>query len=167
MMRIIGIDPGSRVTGYGVVDQVRRQLSHVASGRIVSSAQIPFHQRLKKIYQELTSIISCHEPETMAVEDLFMARNARSALKLGHARGVAILAGLNTDLAIAEYSPLEVKMALVGYGRAQKSQVQEMVRVLLGLGELPESNIADALAVAICHLHCCQGAGGLALGGRR
>ncbi len=102
----------------------------------------------------------------MAVEDLFIARNIKSALKLGHARGVAILAGLNANLAIAEYSPLEVKKALVGYGRAHKIQVQEMVRTLLCLGELPESNTADALAVAICHLHCCQGAGRLTHGRR-
>ena len=93
------------------------------------------------------------------MEDLFIARNIKSALKLGHARGVAILAGLRADLAIAEYSPLEVKKALVGYGRAHKVQVQEMVRTLLGLGAPPESDTADALAVAICHLHCCQGAG--------
>jgi crossover junction endodeoxyribonuclease RuvC len=103
----------------------------------------------------------------MAVEDLFISRNIKSALKLGHARGVAMLAGLNADLPIAEYSPSEVKKALVGYGRAHKTQVQEMVRTLLCLGELPESNTADALAVAICHLHCCQGIGNLTLGSKR
>jgi crossover junction endodeoxyribonuclease RuvC len=160
-MRIIGIDPGSTITGYGIVEQVNTRLSHVASGRVVSSARKPFNDRLKRIYQELEKVIALHSPEVMAVEDLFISRNIRSALKLGHARGVAILAGLNADLAIAEYSPLEVKKALVGYGRAQKTQVQEMVRTLLCLGELPESNTADALAVAICHLHCCQGAGSL------
>ena len=160
-MRIIGIDPGSTITGYGIVEQVNTRLCHVASGRVVSSARKPFNDRLKRIYQELEKVIALHSPEVMAVEDLFISRNIRSALKLGHARGVAILAGLNADLAIAEYSPLEVKKALVGYGRAQKTQVQEMVRTLLCLGELPESNTADALAVAICHLHCCQGAGSL------
>jgi crossover junction endodeoxyribonuclease RuvC len=156
-IRVIGIDPGSLVTGYGIVEQVNRRLCHVASGRVISSGRIPFHQRLKKIYLELAQVIACHTPETMAVEDLFIARNVKSALKLGHARGVAMLAGLNADLTIAEYSPLEVKKALVGYGRAQKVQVQEMVRILLDLGESPESNVADALAVAICHLHCSQG----------
>jgi crossover junction endodeoxyribonuclease RuvC len=160
-MRIIGIDPGSTITGYGIVEQVNTRLSHVASGRVVSSARKPFNDRLKRIYQELEKVIALHSPEVMAVEDLFISRNIRSALKLGHARGVAILAGLNADLAIAEYSPLEVKKALVGYGRAEKTQVQQMVRTLLCLGELPESNTADALAVAICHLHCCQGAGSL------
>ncbi len=166
-MRIIGIDPGSTVTGYGVVEQVNLRLCHVASGRVVSPTKMPFHDRLKRIYLELNEVISCYTPQVMAVEDLFIARNIKSALKLGHARGVAILAGLNADLAIAEYSPLEVKKALVGYGRAQKQQVQEMVRILLSLGELPESNTADALAVAICHLHCCQGVGKLTYGGQR
>jgi crossover junction endodeoxyribonuclease RuvC len=165
-MRIIGIDPGSMITGYGIVEQVDRRLCHVASGRVVSCARDPFHQRLKTIHRELEEVIACHAPEVMAVEDLFIARNVRSALKLGHVRGVVLLAGLNAGLALAEYSPLEVKKALVGYGRAQKTQVQEMVRLLLGLGELPQSDTADALAVAICHLHCCQGAGSLIRGSR-
>jgi crossover junction endodeoxyribonuclease RuvC len=160
-MRIIGVDPGSTVTGYGRVEEANNQLCHVASGRVVSSATMDFHHRLKRIYAELEKIIASYEPEVMAVEDLFIARNIKSALKLGHARGVAILAGLNADLPIAEYSPLEVKKALVGYGRAQKIQVQEMVRTLLGLADPPEADTADALAVAICHLHCCQGAGRL------
>ena len=160
-MRIIGIDPGSTVTGYGIVEQANRQLRHVASGRVVSATRMPFHDRLKRIYSELEKVIAYYEPNVMAVEDLFIARNIKSALKLGQAKGVAILAGLNADLTISEYSPLEVKKALVGYGRAQKTQVQEMIRVLLGLGEIPESDTADALAVAICHLHCCQGVGRL------
>ena len=160
-MRIIGVDPGSTVTGYGIVEQENSGLCHVASGRVASPSRMPFHDRLKRIYVELKQVIEVHSPEAMAVEDLFIAHNIKSALKLGHARGVAILAGLNADLTIAEYSPLEVKKAIVGYGRAHKSQIQEMVRVLLTLGELPESNTADALAVAICHLHCCQGAGRL------
>ena len=160
-MRIIGVDPGSTVTGYGIVEEVNNQLCHVASGRVVSSSTMDFHLRLRRIYAELEKIIASYEPEVMAVEDLFIARNIKSALKLGHARGVAILAGLNADLPIAEYSPLEVKKALVGYGRAHKIQVQEMVRTLLGLGDRPKADTADALAVAICHLHCCQGAGRL------
>lgn len=166
-MRIIGVDPGSTVTGYGIVEQVNLKLSHVASGRVASPSRVPFHDRLRRIYTELEKVIALYEPEVMAIEDLFIARNIKSALKLGHARGVAILAGLNADLAIAEYSPLEVKKALVGYGRAHKVQVQAMVRTLLGLGEPPESNTADALAVAICHLHCCHGAGRLTYGSRR
>ena len=164
-MRIIGIDPGSTVTGYGIVEQINRKLCHVASGRVVSPAQLPFHARLKKIYLELAEVIALHEPEAMAVEDVFVARNVKSALKLGHARGVAMLAGLTADLPVAEYSASGVKKALVGYGRAHKGQVQEMVRLLLCLSEIPESNTADALAVAICHLHCCHGVGKL-IGGR-
>jgi len=166
-MRIIGVDPGSMVTGYGIVEEVNKQLSHVASGRVVSSSRMAFHHRLKRIYTELEKVIASYEPEVMAVEDLFIARNIKSALKLGHARGVAILAGLNADLPIAEYSPLEVKKALVGYGQAHKVQVQEMVRTLLGLGDPPDTDTADALAVAICHLHSCQGAGNLIYRSRR
>ena len=113
-MRIIGVDPGSTVTGYGIVEEVDKKLTHVASGRVVSSSRMDFHHRLKRIYSELEKVIASYEPEVMAVEDLFIARNIKSALKLGHARGVAILAGLNADLPIAEYSPLEVKKALVG-----------------------------------------------------
>jgi crossover junction endodeoxyribonuclease RuvC len=165
-MRIIGIDPGSSVTGYGIVEQPSRHLCHVASGRVVTSTQMPFHRRLKHIYCELVEVIARHTPQVMAVEDLFFARNVKSALKLGHVRGVAILAGLNAGLEITEYSPLEIKQALVGYGRAQKNQVQEMVRILLNLGELPQADTADALAVAICHLHCCQGVGLLRRGSR-
>ena len=166
-MRIIGVDPGSTVTGYGIVEEVNNKLSHVASGRVVSSSRMDFHHRLKRIYTELEKVIASYEPVVMAVEDLFIARNIKSALKLGHARGVAILAGLNSELPIAEYSPLEVKKALVGYGRAQKVQVQEMVRTLLGLAEPPDADTADALAVAICHLHCCQGVGRLIARSRR
>jgi crossover junction endodeoxyribonuclease RuvC len=166
-MRIIGVDPGSTITGYGIVEEVNNRLCHVASGRVVSSSRMDFHQRLKRIYAELEQVIALYEPEVMAVEDLFIARNIKSALKLGHARGVAILAGLNAKLPIAEYSPLEVKKALVGYGRAQKVQVQEMVRTLLKLGDPPDADTADALAVAICHLHCCQGAGRLTHRSRR
>ena len=166
-MRIIGIDPGSTVTGYGIVEEVNFRLCHVASGRVVSPPRMHFHDRLKRIYKELEEVIACYKPEAMAVEDLFVSRNIKSALKLGHARGAAMLAGLNSDLIMAEYTPLEVKKALVGYGRAHKEQVQQMVRTLLELAELPESNTADALAVAICHLHCCQGVGKLTLGSNR
>jgi crossover junction endodeoxyribonuclease RuvC len=146
-MRIIGIDPGSSITGYGIIEQPDRRLCHVASGRVTTPARMPFHLRLKNIYQGLEEVIAQHAPRVMAVEDLFFARNVKSALKLGHVRGVAILAGINAGLDIAEYSPLQIKQALVGYGRAQKEQVQEMVRVLLDLGEVPQPDTADALAI--------------------
>ena len=158
-MRIIGIDPGSLITGYGIVEPVDGRPGHVASGRVVAPAGMPFNGRLRTIYSHLVEVIARHNPEVMAIEDLFFARNVKTALKLGHVRGVAMLAGLNAGLPIAEYSPLAVKQALVGYGRAQKEQVQEMVRLLLRLESLPESDTADALAVAVCHLHSSQGAG--------
>ncbi|MBW1982819.1 MAG: crossover junction endodeoxyribonuclease RuvC [Deltaproteobacteria bacterium] len=155
-MRIIGIDPGSLATGYGIVEASGRRPSHVASGRILSPASLAFNWRLENIFRELTAIIGEHAPQVMAVEDLFYARNVKTALKLGHVRGVVILAGIKAGLNIAEYSPLEVKQALVGYGRAQKKQVQIMVQNLLSLEGLPQADTADALAVAICHLHSCQ-----------
>lgn len=158
-MRIIGIDPGSVITGYGIVEPIDGRPCHVASGRVIVPAGIPFNGRLKTIYSHLAEVIAHHRPQAMAVEDLFFARNVKSALKLGHVRGVAMLAGLNAGLSIAEYSPLVVKQALVGYGRAQKEQVQQMVRLLLCLETVPESDAADALAVAICHLHSCEGTG--------
>jgi len=156
-MRTIGIDPGSLITGYGIIEPIDGRPCHVASGRVVAPAGVPFNGRLKAIYLHLTEVIARHSPYVMAIEDLFFARNVKTALKLGHVRGVAMLAGLNAGLSIAEYSPLAVKQALVGYGQAQKEQVQEMVRLLLGLEAVPDSDTADALAVAICHLHTSQG----------
>ena len=158
-MRIIGIDPGSLITGYGIVEPIDGRPCHVASGRVVAPAGVPFNGRLRTIYSHLAEVIARHTPEVMAIEDLFFARNVKTALKLGHVRGVAMLAGLNAGLPIAEYSPLTVKQALVGYGRAQKEQVQEMVRLLLHLESVPEPDTADALAVAVCHLHSSQGMG--------
>jgi crossover junction endodeoxyribonuclease RuvC len=158
-LRIIGIDPGSLITGYGIVEPIDGRPCHVASGRVMAPAGVPFNGRLRTIYSRLTEVIAHHRPEVMAVEDLFFARNVKTALKLGHVRGVAMLAGLNAGLPIAEYSPLVVKQALVGYGRAQKEQIQEMVRLLLRLEFLPEPDTADALAVAVCHLHSSQGEG--------
>jgi len=166
-LRIIGIDPGSLITGYGIVEPIDGRPCHVASGRVIAPAGMPFNGRLRTIYSHLVEVIARHNPEVMAVEDLFFARNVKTALKLGHVRGVAMLAGLNAGLPIAEYSPLAVKQALVGYGRAQKEQVQEMVRLLLRLESLPESDTADALAVAVCHLHSSQGKGLLPGGLRR
>jgi crossover junction endodeoxyribonuclease RuvC len=158
-VRTIGIDPGSLITGYGIIEPIDGRPCHVASGRVVAPVGVPFNGRLKAIYSRLTEVIARHNPHVMAIEDLFFARNVKTALKLGHVRGVAMLAGLNAGLPIAEYSPLVVKQALVGYGRAQKEQVQEMVRLLLGLEAVPDSDTADALAVAICHLHSSQGNG--------
>ena len=126
---------------------------HVVSGFLKVGNQRSFPARLGAIYRGLTDIIIEHRPDVMAVESLFFSKNVKSAILLGHARGVAMLAGVNAGLEVFEYSPLEIKQSVVGYGRADKGQVQEMIRILLSLEETPESNMADALAVAVCHLN--------------
>ena len=153
-MRIFGIDPGSERTGYGCVETDGRRHVLVASGAIAALASDPFPQRLARIHRELAALLASCRPDCVAVENLFHASNARSALKLGHARGVAILAAVEAGCEIVEYTPAEVKRAVVGYGRAEKQQVQRMVKLLLGLDEPPSPyDAADALAVAICHVH--------------
>jgi crossover junction endodeoxyribonuclease RuvC len=153
-VRIVGIDPGSERTGYGCVETDGRRHQLVACGAIMALSGDPFPQRLARIHRELTALLASHRPDCVAVENLFHASNARSALKLGHARGVAILAAVEAGCEVVEYTPAEVKRAVVGYGRAEKHQVQQMVKLLLGLREAPAPyDAADALAVAICHLH--------------
>lgn len=153
-MRIMGIDPGSLCTGYGIVEQVNGRLKGVHWDTVRSSPRQAFPQRLKTIYDGLVAAIETHAPDTVAIEDVFFAVNAKSTIKLGQTRGVAILAAVNAGVALAEYTPLEVKQSLVGYGRADKTQVRDMVCVLLGLRNKPEPlDASDALAVAICHLH--------------
>jgi crossover junction endodeoxyribonuclease RuvC len=153
MIRIIGIDPGSRFTGYGVVEGEGSRLRHVANGVIPLSGSLGLPERLKIIYRELTLVIEEARPTSMAIEDVFLAKNAKSALKLGQARGAAILAGVNADLPVFEYSALQVKQAVVGYGKAGKDQVMDMIRHLFRLHEPLNPNAADALAVALCHLN--------------
>ena len=158
-MKVFGIDPGSERTGYGCVvsDGSRHRL--VACGAIVSPPRLGFPAQLLRIHQHLAALLAEHRPDAVALESLFHAVNVRSALKLGHARGVAVLAAVEAGYAVAEYSPAEIKRAVVGYGRAEKRQVGEMVRVMLGLAEVPSPHdAADALAVAICHVHS-QGPG--------
>ena len=155
-MRVLGIDPGSRITGFGVVEAADGTLRHIESGGIQLPDR-PLGERLQIIYHQLAELIRRTRPQLMAVEQVFIARNARSALVLGHARGAAILAGTNNRLEVVEYSALQVKQAVVGRGRAAKQQVQHMVRVLLGLQTEPAEDIADALACAICHLNHAQG----------
>lgn len=152
-MRILGIDPGSKATGYGFIEQQGNRLIHLDNGAIFTQSQDPLAVRLQRIYKELCTLIEKYQPEAVAVEQVFMARNPASALKLGHARGVALLAGINAGLTVAEYSALQVKSAVVGYGRAGKNQVQHMTKVLLNLPEIAQEDAADALAVAICHAH--------------
>ena len=150
-MRILGIDPGSRITGYGIIDVEGNRLRHVDNGIIKTRSSDVLPLRLKVIYDGLTSILKEYSPESVAVEQVFMAKNPRAALTLGHARGTAVLAAVNLDLEVLEYSALQVKSAVVGYGHASKQQVQQMVKALLNLPEIAQEDASDALAVAICH----------------
>ncbi|MGI6703479.1 MAG: crossover junction endodeoxyribonuclease RuvC [Clostridia bacterium] len=151
-MRIIGIDPGIAITGYGIIDKSANSFRPVAYGKVTTEARLDTCQRLVEVYKGLTSIFQEYKPQCAAVEELFFNKNAKTAIIVGQARGVAILAAANAGLDIYEYTPLQVKQAVVGYGRAQKKQVQAMVKLLLGLREIPRpDDVADALAVALCH----------------
>jgi crossover junction endodeoxyribonuclease RuvC len=153
-VKVFGIDPGSERTGYGCVESDGSRHRLVACGAIVTAPRLGFPAQLLRIHQHLAALLAEHRPETVAVESVFHAANVRSALKLGHARGVALLAAVEGGYAVAEYTPAEIKRAVVGYGRAEKHQVGEMVRLMLGLSEVPKPHdAADALAVAICHIH--------------
>ncbi len=156
MERIIGIDPGSRLTGYGIVDDVQGQLQFVACGVIKTDTLQPLTFRLNEIFEGINEVVQLHGPTIAAVEDVFMATNPRSALKLGQARGAAVVAVMQNGLSVYDYTPKAVKQAVAGYGQAEKGQVQHMVRVLLGLTGSPSSDAADALAVAICHANQIQ-----------
>ncbi len=152
---MIGIDPGTATTGYGLIEEnLDGSLRMVDYGAIVTTPEMPMPQRLLALHHDLRRIIDLHRPQTGAVEKLFFHNNVTTAISVGQARGVVLLALAETDLSVAEYTPLEVKQAVVGYGGAEKNQVQKMVQALLGLTEIPSpDDAADALAVAICHLH--------------
>jgi len=153
-VRIFGIDPGSETTGYGCVETDGSRHRIVVCGAISSPASTAFPDRLLAIHTQLTTLLAECRPESVAIESLFFATNVRSALKLGHARGVAMLAAVEAGLPVVEYTPAEIKRAVVGYGRAEKPQVQQMVKLMLGLAAVPSPHdAADALAVAICHGH--------------
>lgn len=153
-MRVMGIDPGSLCTGYGIVEEAGGRLTSVHFGSIASKSKSPFAHRLKMIYDGLALVMEEYQPDAVAVEDLFFAANAKSTIKLGQTRGVALLAAVKADITLAEYTPLEVKQSVVGYGRADKRQVRDMVTAILKLQQKPEPlDASDALAVAICHLH--------------
>lgn len=151
MDRILGIDPGSRITGYGVVDSDRGRLQFVACGVVKTTVDLPFAYRLNEIFTGINEVIQLHGPTTAAVESVFLATNPGSALKLGQARGAAVVAAMQNNLEVNDYSAKQIKQAVAGYGQAGKKQIQHMVRVLLGLDGSPSSDAADALAVAICH----------------
>ncbi len=153
-MRVLGIDPGSLITGFGVVEEEANGLQALAWGALRTSAKQTLPERLKRIYAGLTESLRAWKPDAVSIEQVFFADNPKTALTLGHARGVALLTVAHADLPLAEYSALEIKMAVVGYGRAAKSQVQQMVKHLLHLDAIPQpADAADALAAAICHLH--------------
>jgi crossover junction endodeoxyribonuclease RuvC len=151
---VFGIDPGSIRTGYGCVETDGSRHQIVLCGAVSAPAAASFPEKLREIHGRLAALLAECRPDSVAIESIFFAANARSALKLGHARGVAVLAAAQAGLAVVEYSPAEVKRAVVGHGRAEKSQVQYMVKLLLGLAVAPSPHdAADALAVAICHAH--------------
>lgn len=153
-MRIFGIDPGADRTGYGCVETDGSRHRIVACGAISAPAHATFPEKLLNIHTRLADVLAECRPDCVAIENLFHAVNVRSALKLGHARGVAMLAAVEAGVPVHEYTPAEIKRAVVGYGRAEKPQVQHMVKLILGLSAVPSPHdAADALAVAICHAH--------------
>ncbi|MFA7059284.1 MAG: crossover junction endodeoxyribonuclease RuvC [Pedobacter sp.] len=152
-MRVLGIDPGSRITGYGIVEQSGNRLVHVDNGAIFTDNATDFPGRLLRIFDGLSSVIAQYQPDEVAVENIFFSTNAQSALKLGQARGAAIVAAVHAGLPVAEYTALQVKQAVVGQGKAEKEQVQKMLKALLSLPEIAQADASDALAVAICHIN--------------
>jgi len=152
-MLVLGVDPGSRVTGYGLVRKEGSELTCMHSGIITLSGQIPFYERIHRIYHSMIDIMNRHRPEELAIEDVFFAKNVQSSLKIGHARGAVLIAAVECGLRIFEYSPMEIKKAVAGYGSAPKEQVRSMIRWMLKLHCEPPLDASDALATAICHLN--------------
>lgn len=153
-MLILGVDPGTAITGYGLVHYHGNRFKLIECACIRTAPEIPLAERVKVIYQELSRIIGAQKPDHFAIEELFFNKNARTALAVGHARGVAMLAAASAGVPVSEYTPLQVKQAITGYGNADKKQVQFMVKTILGLSSAPSpDDVADALAVAICHAH--------------
>jgi len=152
-LRILGIDPGTNITGYGVIEKHRNGFLVIRYGEIRVSKDWKLSERLVRIYDDLTDVLKETRPGMVALEDIFYGKNVKSLIAQGHARGVILLAASRSGVPVYEYSPLEIKKAVVGYGRAEKSQVQQMVKVILGLLQLPTPDAADALAVAVCHAH--------------
>ena len=153
-MRILGIDPGFAITGYSIIDYVGNKFKLVTSGAILTEAHTSFPLRLEKIYSDLQEIITTYKPEAMAIEELFFNNNAKTAINVAQARGVILVVAKLNNLPIYEYTPLQVKQAVVGYGRADKMQVQRMVKMILNEENLPKlDDTTDSMAMAICHAH--------------
>jgi crossover junction endodeoxyribonuclease RuvC len=150
-MLVLGVDPGSLVTGYGLVKKEDNRLIYVGGGKISLPHSRSFHQRIHNVFHSLTEIIQAHHPEEMSIEDIFFAKNVKSALKIGHARGAALVAAIQGGLKVFEYTPLQIKQSVVGYGRATKEQVRAMVKLILEIDTQLSLDTADALATAICH----------------
>lgn len=156
-MIIMGIDPGTAITGYGIVEYDNNRFKAVAYDAIRTPAGQELPLRLQHIYREITDLIKKYRPETVAIEELFFNKNVRTALAVGQARGTAVVAAANSGVQVAEYTPLQVKQSVAGYGRAEKEQIQYMVRLILNLPEVPKpDDVADALAIAICHGNSCS-----------
>lgn len=161
-MRILGIDPGFAIVGFGIIDYTGNHFSVVDYGSIETKAGTPFDSRLLTIHTELAGLVDRYSPDVMSIEELFFNTNAKTAINVGQARGVLVLAAAQKGIPIFEYTPLQVKQATVGYGRADKNQVQQMVKTLLALESIPKpDDVADALSVAVCHAHSCRGGGGI------
>lgn len=152
-MLLLGVDPGSRITGYGLVEKNQTRMSCIHAGTIAPPGNLPLYRRIHKIFESMVGVISRYRPTQMAMEDIFFSKNVKSALKIGHARGAVMIAAAECGLEVFEYTPLEIKKAVVGYGRASKEQVRSMVQVILNLRKTTALDASDALATAICHLN--------------
>lgn len=156
-MIILGIDPGIAILGYGIIKYEGNKFSPIKYNAIITEAKSSMPERLCILHRGISAIIDEYKPDAFAIEELFFNKNVKTALTVGHARGVALLAAYEAGLNIFEYTPLQVKQAIVGYGRAEKVQVQQMVKILLNLDSVPKpDDVADALAIAICHAHSCH-----------
>lgn len=153
-MKILGIDPGYAIVGYSIIEYCNCRFKSIQCGAITTEKCMPFPERLKAIYDRVTELIDMHNPDFLSIEELFFNTNVKTAIAVGHARGVLILAAVNAHIPVYEYTPLQIKQAVTGYGRADKRQVQQMVKTLMGFASVPKpDDVADAVAVAICHAH--------------
>lgn len=156
-MRILGIDPGFAITGYSIIDYIGNKFRLITSGAILTEAHTSFPKRLEKIYNDLQQLIAKYKPDSMAIEELFFNNNAKTAINVAQARGVILVVARLNNIPIYEYTPLQVKQAVVGYGRADKIQVQNMVKMILNEDKLPKlDDTTDSMAMAICHAHSCK-----------
>ena len=151
---IMGIDPGIAIVGFGVIEYKGNNFKVIDYGAVTTEPEVTFPNRLKQIYDTLVELFGVYKPDALAIEELFFNKNVKTAINVGQARGVEILAAVNSGIEVFEYTPLQVKQGVVGYGRAEKRQVQEMIKIILNLKKIPKpDDVADALAVAVCHAH--------------